>query len=318
MTPSHSPSATTDTSPPLATARGSEREPIRLRIEGMTCGSCVARVERALQSVEGVARARVNLSTEVATVESAGPGAPVVERVRLIEAVRRAGYEAEPFRPADASANTLDRTHHERLRRQKQALWQAIAIAAPVMGLHWLAPLLQSHESGGHVWPHAIQGLLTAVLLGSAAGAPILVGGVRAVIHRSANMDVLISLGVLAAFGSGAVEVLFGRADAADFHAAAMILAFINLGRYFEIRAKHGAATAVAALARRMPSMARLVTDDGIREVPVERIRPGDRVRVPQDTVVPVDGVVIDGEASVDESSITGEAMPRRRAMDDE
>jgi Cu+-exporting ATPase len=131
-------------------------------------------------------------------------------------------------------------------------------------------------------------------------------------------MDVLISLGVLAAFGSGAVEVLFGRADAADFHAAAMILAFINLGRYFEIRAKHGAATAVAALARRMPSTARLVTDDGIREVPVERIRPGDRVRVPQDTVVPVDGVVIDGEASVDESSITGEAMPRRRAMDDE
>jgi Cu+-exporting ATPase len=260
----------------------------------------------------------VNLSTEVATVESADPGAPGVERVRLIEAVRRAGYEAEPFRLADASTNTLDRTHEERLRRQKQALWQAIAIAAPVMGLHWLTPLLQSHESGGHVWPHAIQGLLTAVLLGSSAGAPILVGGVRAVIHRSANMDVLISLGVLAAFGSGAVEVLLGRPDAADFHAAAMILAFINLGRYLEIRAKHGAATAVAALARRMPSTARLVTDDGIREVPVERIRPGDRVRVPQDTIVPVDGVVIDGEASVDESSITGEAMPRRRAPNDE
>ncbi len=317
MTASNPPSGMIDSDGPLASARGSDREAVRLRIEGMTCGSCVARVERALQSVAGVARARVNLSTEVATVELTDPGAPGVERARLIEAVRRAGYEAEPFRPADALTNTLDRTHEERLRRQKQALWQAIAIAAPVMGLHWLAPLLQSHESGGHVWPHAIQGLLTAVLLRSSAGAPILVGGVRAVIHRSANMDVLISLGVLAAFGSGAVEVLFGRPDAADFHAAAMILAFI-LGRYLEIRAKHGAATAVAALARRMPSTARLVTDAGIREVPVERIRPGDRVRVPQDTIVPVDGVVIDGEASVDESSITGEAMPRRRAPNDE
>jgi len=289
-------------------------EPIRLHIEGMKCGSCVAHVERALQSVAGAARVSVNLSTEVATVEAAD-GA--LEGSVLIDAVRRAGYEAKRCFPIRRTTDTSDPTHDERLRRQKLALWQAIAIAVPVMGLHWASPVLWFHDAGGHFWPHAIQGLLTALLLGSSAGAPILIGGLRAVVHRSANMDVLISLGVLAAFGSGAVQVFFGRPDAADFHAAAMILAFINLGRYFEIRAKHGAAAAVAALAKRMLSTALLVTDDGIREAPVESIRPGDCVRVPPDTVVPVDGVVAAGEASVDESSITGEPMPRRRAEGD-
>ncbi len=275
----------------------------------------MARVESALRSVEGVAEARVNLTTETAVID---PIEKAVDRRRLVDAVRRAGYEAVSLRPADAATTSLDRNHADRLRKQKQALWQAIAIALPVMGLHWFSPVLQSHETGGHLWPHAIQGLLTAVLLGSAAGAPILVGGLRAAIHGSANMDVLISMGVSAAFGSGVVAVLFGQPDAADFHAAAMILAFINLGRYSEIRAKHGAANAVSLLVRRMPSTARLVTADGIQEVAVERIQVGDMVRVPQDTVVPVDGVIVEGEAGVDESSITGEPLPRQRTIGDD
>ena len=257
----------------------------------------------------------MNLATETAIIESIKQN---VDRRRLMDAVRRAGYEAEPLRPADSATTSLDRTHADRLRKQKQALWQAIAIALPVMGLHWFSPVLQSHETSGHLWPHVIQGLLTAVLLGSSAGAPILVGGIRALVHGSANMDVLISMGVSAAFGSGVVAVLFGQPDAADFHAAAMILAFINLGRYMEIRAKHSAADAVSLLVRRMPSTARLVTDDGIREVAIERIQVGDMIRVPQDAVVPVDGQITEGEAGIDESSITGEPLPRRRKIGDE
>ncbi|MFH1111276.1 MAG: cation-translocating P-type ATPase [Planctomycetota bacterium] len=289
-------------------------EPIQLRIEGMTCGGCVARVERALQSVDGVARARVNLTTEVATIEG-GDATP--SRQALIEAVRRAGYDADTFRSGDAVTTGLDRTHSERLRQQKQALGQAIALAGPVMALHWLAPILQSHDHGGHVWPHGLQALLCTLLLFSSAAAPILVGGLRAVLHRSPNMDLLISLGVCVAYASGVVNLLRGGPDAAEFDAAAMILAFINLGRYLELRAKHGAATAISALVRRMPATAQLVTPDGIQEARIERIKPGDTVRIAQDTVVPVDGTVVEGEGAVDESAVTGESMPRHRRAGD-
>ncbi len=263
-----------------------------------------------MQSVSGVSQARVNLSSQLATVDLSGHS---VSPGVLIEAIRSAGYDAEVLRPGGEAQHSLDRDHVEQLRRQKQAMSQAIAVAIPVMAIHWLAPVLASHEVGGHVWPHAIQGLLTAMLLGSSAGAPILVGGVRAVLHRVGNMDLLITLGVGTAFVAGVVNVFGGRADAADFHAAAMILAFINVGRFLELRARHGASSAVASLARRMPTTALLVTGDGIQKVPVEKIQPDDRVRVPEDHVIPVDGEVMEGEAAVDESSLTGEPLPQRR-----
>ena len=288
--------------------------PIQLRIEGMTCGGCVDRVERALRSVDGVAGARVNLTTEIAVVE---PGDPPPARAALLEAVREAGYDADTFRSGDLSSTGVGRTHAAKLQQQKQALGQAAATAVPIMALHWLAPTLQSSDIGGHVWPHVVQALLCFLLLGSSAGAPILVGGLRAIVHRTPNMDLLISLGVSVAFASGVANLLTGGMDAAEFDAAAMILAFINLGRYLELRAKHQASRAISALVLRMPATANVVTPEGLREVRVDRIRIGDRVRVAQDLTVPVDGVVVDGEAAVDESAITGESVPRQRGPGD-
>ncbi len=316
-------------------------ESIRLRIEGMTCGGCVSRVERALQSVSGVAAARVNLTTGIATVEALGEGTKarrhegtkissppplsvggrgveIPDRQALIEAVRAAGYDADTFRGGDAALTGMEQTHQARLREQKQSLGQAIALSVPIMGLHWLAPLLQSHEHGGHVWPHVVQGLLCTLLLGSSAGAPILVGGLRAVIHRTPNMDLLIALGVTVAYVAGVANLLTGGMDQAEFDAAAMILAFINLGRYLELRAKHDASSAVASLARRVPNTAQLVTDGGTREVRVDSIRTGDRLRVAPDTIIPVDGRILEGEAAIDESSLTGEALPGHAQRGDE
>ena len=327
-------------------------ESIRLRIEGMTCGGCVARVERALQSVSGVAAARVNLTTGIATVEALGEGTKarrhegtkissppplsvggrgveIPDRQALIEAVRAAGYDADTFRGGDAALTGMEQTHQARLREQKQSLGQAIALSVPIMGLHWLAPLLQSHEHGGHVWPHVVQGLLCTLLLGSSAGAPILVGGLRAVVHRTPNMDLLIALGVTVAYVAGVANLLTGGMDQAEFDAAAMILAFINLGRYLELRAKHDASSVVAALARRVPTTAQLVIRDstgrqaasgttqgasGTREVHVDSVRPGDRLRIAPDTIVPVDGRILEGEAAIDESTLTGESVPRHAA----
>jgi Cu+-exporting ATPase len=307
-------------------------EPIRLRVEGMTCGGCVARVERALQSVPGVVTARVNLTTGIATVEAApnrerrppplplslGGRGEIPDRQALIDAVRAAGYDADTFRGVDTALTGIEQTHQARLREQKQALGQAIALALPVMALHWLAPVLQSREHGGHVWPHAVQALLCTVLLGSSAAAPILVGGLRAIFHRTPNMDLLISLGVTVAYIAGVANLLSGGPDQAEFDSAAMILAFINLGRYFELRAKHDASSAVAALARRVPTMAQLVTARGTREVRVDSIRRGDRLRIAPDTIVPVDGRILEGRAGVDESTLTGEALPRHAAPGDE
>ncbi|MFQ5494255.1 MAG: heavy metal translocating P-type ATPase [Phycisphaerae bacterium] len=290
-----------------ADGHGSEAS-VRLHIEGMTCGSCVARVERSLASVPGVQRAEVDLTTELARVELADPPAP---RRELIEAVQRAGYHADPIRAGDAATAGLESTQQHRLRQQRQALFQGVALAAPILAIHWLAPVLQSGERGGSVWPVAIEGLLCLVLLGSSAGAPILVAGLRAILHRSPNMDLLVSMGVSVAFVSGVVSLVSGAEREAQFHAAAMILAFINVGRYLEIRARRDATTAVAALARRMPRTARLVSEEGVTEVAVERIRAGDRVRVASGEIIPVDGTIREGEAGVETSAVTGEPMPR-------
>lgn len=280
----------------------------------MTCGSCVARVEQALRSVDGIVDARVNLITETATIVSSEDSA---QRAALIQAVRRAGYDATALRPGDRVSGRLDRNQENRLREQRQALVQALGLAVPVVALHWLGPTIQAGAAGGHVWPIAIQTLLSLLLLCSSAGAPILAGGLRAVIHRSPNMDLLISVGVTVAFVAGAAGLVTGHQDAAHFHALAMILTMINLGRYFEIRARRDAASAVAALARRLPRTAQRVTVDGLEEVPVDQIAAGDRIRVPPDKVVPVDGTVSEGEAACDESAVTGESVPCHRRVGD-
>ncbi len=295
-------------------AAEASRPTYQLHIEGMSCGGCVATVERALQSIEGVTGARVNLTTETATIEVAEQPP---RRSDLIEAVRRAGYDAQTSRPSDRVLTGLERTHAATLRQHKQALAQAVGLGLPVVALHWLAPVLRGDSPGGDIWPVAIEALLCATLLASSAGAPILVGAIRAVAYRTPNMDLLIGMGVSVAFVASVVSLVTGAVEASHFPAVAMIIGFITLGRYFEVRAKRDASAAISALVRRMPTTAQLVTPDGTKQIPVERLAPGDRVRVPADTIVPVDGQVVEGEAAVDESPVTGESSPRHRRVGD-
>ncbi len=285
---------------------------VKLRIEGMTCGACVARIERALHAVDGVRRARVNLTTETATVDSAGAGVEM-----LIAAVRAAGYDARRAQSAGRELTELESNQAADLQRQRQAMVQAIGLALPIIGLEWAGAVLQSGHAGGHVWWRILQGLLCAMLMLSPAGGPILAGGVRAIIHRAPNMDLLITLGVVAAFVSSAVSVVAPGVDMYHFHAAAMILGFINVGKYLETRARREASSAVAALARRTPKTALRVRDGGVETIPVAQVAVGDRIRVPDDTVVPVDGTVCEGSAAVDQSMMTGESLPVTRAVGD-
>lgn len=287
----------------------------QFRIEGMTCGGCVARVERALLSVPGVHQAQVNLTTEIATVEF---GPAFSDRKLLYSAVRNAGYDVDTFRAADQSFTGVERTHSARLQQQKQSLMQAIGLTVPIFMLHVLTPMIRGTASGSEFWPVVIEAMLCTLLIGSSAGAPILVGGFRAIIHRSANMDLLISLGVVVAYIASVISLLMGDVNTTHFHTAAMILAFINLGRYFEMRAKRDASSSISALVRRMPTSAQLVTHEGTKEVRIERIQIGDRIAVAQDMIIPVDGKIVEGEAAVDESAVTGESMPHHRGVGDD
>lgn len=287
---------------------------VKLSIDGMHCGSCVSRVERALASVPGVRDARVNLTTGSAVVE--GEAAPP-RLDDLVSAVRHAGYDARPFRPA-AESSAWERSQSQRLRQHRQAVVVALGLGLPIMALDFAGPALSSTHAGGHLWWQAIQALLTLMLLRSPAGGPILAGGLVAIGRRTPNMDSLISLAVATAFLAGVASFFVPGLQAFHFHAIAMILLFINIGRYLEARARRQASGGVAALAQRMPTTALRVTEAGVAPTPVAQLQKGDRVRIPHDTVVPVDGEVIEGEAAVDEAAITGESVPRRVCVGDE
>jgi len=302
--------------PDLLEQRARTDHKVILRISGMTCGSCVAHVEKALRAVGGVRDAAVNLATETAVVTLADPGLDTRE---LTAAVQRAGYEAYAMQPAASFAGAADaglaRPRRGRTRRGERAMLIAFALGLPVIAIHAFARHLPGAHPQAAAWPGVLQAILVAVMLASPAGAPILAGGVRAAWHRAPNMDVLIGLGVSAAFVGSLVamisEVLSrGRFYETHFEMAAMILIFIDAGRYLEGRARGQASSALRALAARAPRIATLVRGNEIVVVPLAEVKVGDVLRVNADEYVPADGRVVAGEAAVDQSMLTGESVP--------
>lgn len=260
-----------------------------------------------MQSVDGVDEASVNLLAESATASVRDRDAAAM----LIERVRAAGYDAESVAAGRDLLDRLssDRDHRESLRRHRQALVQAIGLALPVIGLEYLIPYLWG--TGAAQAPGRLMQVVLLVMLAiSPAGAPILIGGLRALLHRAGNMELLITTGVVAAFVSGVYGTIAHDPAFIHFHAAAMILAIVCIGRYLEARARGRATAAIAALARRAPKEALVRRGDAWEKIPADRVEKGDSVRVPIHMAIPVDGEVIDGSADVDERLLTGEPMP--------
>ncbi len=287
---------------------------IHMRIEGMNCGSCVSRVREAILSAGGAKAAEVSLAGETAVVqvERDTPFETLADRVRL------AGYEATEIKDqAGDDDATEQREFAKRLRIGRQAVITALMYGLPVMGLEFLGPRLASAAPGGEVWWRVLQGVLCAMLLYSPAGGPIIFGGLRAAWHRAPNMDSLIALGVLAAFVSSAVAVALPGVTQYHFHAVAMILAFINFGRYLETKARRGVTESISALMQRVPRRAVRLEGGEAVEVDISDLNVGDRIRVAGDTQVPVDGVVLSGGGEVDQSMLTGEAMPVSKQVGD-
>jgi cation-transporting ATPase V len=264
-----------------------------LLVEGMTCASCPARIQRVLARHEGVHDARVNFVTRQARV-SYDPS--VVDLGALGGAIDDLGYHAVPFASGDVGAED------ERTREQRQ--WLArVALSAPLAA----AVVALVYAFGDQTWARWTAFGLT-IPVQFIAGWPILASGVSRARHLSANMDTLIALGTLTAFVTSTVR-LFIAGDV-YFDSAAVIIAFIVLGRFFEARARTRASGAIRALLELGANEARVLLDGEERLVPVDEVTVGMLVRVRPGDKIPVDGVVVDGRSSIDESMLTGESLP--------
>jgi copper-transporting P-type ATPase V len=310
-------------SPSLAADPAVGRTTLELDVTGMTCASCVSRVQRALGREPGVAEAIVNLVTGRATVEVA---AGAVEPSRLVEVVERIGYGARAVEdnastPAEAVAEI------EAAEASERAGWlRRIAVAVPlslvIVVLSYTAP----HDETAR-W---IVGVLCAPVQ-FWCGWPFLRGAWLAARARTTNMDTLIAVGTLTAFAYSTVELLTvtnlhdhggpGGEFSGHLHydMAAAIITFLLIGRWAESSARSRAGRAVRELTTLGALQARLVDpadpDAPERLVPVEAVRRGDRFAVRPGDKVPVDGVVVWGSSAVDESMLTGESLPVQKTV---
>ncbi|EIK52818.1 heavy metal translocating P-type ATPase [Stutzerimonas stutzeri TS44] len=273
---------------------------VELAIEGMTCASCVGRVERALLKVPGVRSAAVNLASERARVELLG----TLEPNALIQAVEGAGYHAQAVEQAQPlGADNAER----RLRRERLAVLLALLLAAPLVipmfgdlfGLHWMLP----------AWLQFLLATPVQFIL----GARFYIAGWKAVRAGSGNMDLLVALGTSAGYGLSLYQwwaTPAGQMPHLYFEASAVVIALVLLGKYLESRAKRQTSAAIRALEALRPERATRVVDGREEDVAIAALRLGDRVLVKPGERFPVDGEVLEGESQADEALISGESLP--------
>jgi Cu+-exporting ATPase len=283
---------------------GVARQEFNLDIEGMTCASCVGRVEKALRKVDGVADVSVNLATESARIHAAG-----VRLAALVDAVDAAGYRATPHRAA--SADKIPTTKQDKEGR-------AVVLAA-LLSLPLVVPMLLE-PFGAHMMLPAWLQLALATPVQFWLGARFYRAGWKAVKARAGNMDLLVALGTSAAYGLSLYQLLFRRADGMPhlyFEAAAVVITLVLLGKWLEARAKKQTASAIRALQVLRPESARVRRDGVDTDLPIGQVRMGDIVVVRPGERVAVDGMVIEGVSQIDESLITGESLPKPKQAGD-
>ena len=275
---------------------GVAAQTIDLAITGMTCASCVGRVEQALGKVPGVLKATVNLATERAAVRAAS-GALAVDE--LIVAIKRAGYEASVIGDANA--------------KPKSFVNPALPVVlAAILSFPLLLPMLAEPFGLHAMLPGWIQFLL-ATPVQFVLGARFYRAGWKALLARSGNMDLLVALGTSAAYGLSVYQWLAAPAGAMAhlyFEASAVVITLVLLGKWLEVRAKRQTTDAIRALNALKPDRATVRKDGVDSEVALAAVQLNDIVVVKPGERIAVDGQVVEGESHVDESLITGESLP--------
>lgn len=321
----------------------------RLQIAGMSCAACQHYVERALRSVPGVESANVNLLAHTAQIVSEQP----LDAEPLIKAVRQAGYDASlPSAPRAERAGAAESqresasAEHDTGRLGLRVIVSLVAgavamiLSMPLMmrgssdplltaASHAMAPLMPASLMRVPAQPVRWFLCVLALAIMLLAAPEIYLAAWRAAKHRATNMNTLIAIGTLSAFAASLVAVFAGGA-AADvyFESVILILAFLLAGRWLEARARRSATGAIRGFAELTASTARLVDIDPAVEspdygsapetvLPLDAIQPGDLVRILPADRIPLDGIIVDGRSSVDESMLTGESLPVTRSRGD-
>ncbi|MDM1292433.1 heavy metal translocating P-type ATPase [Acinetobacter indicus] len=286
--------------------------PIELSIDGMTCASCVARVEKALKKVPGVQQANVNLATEQAWVEAD----TTVSADKLIQAIRKAGYDAQLQTTTTTEQADQKASEQQQLKRD---LLISLVLAIPVFVLEMGSHLIPAF----HMWVmHQIgqmpswllQFVLTTLVL-LFPGRRFYQKGIPALLRFAPDMNSLVAVGTLAAYSFSVVatfmpQLLPEGTVNVYFEAAAVIVSLILLGRYFEAKAKGRTSQAIQHLIGMQPKTARIVRNGQSVEVPLAEVSSGMQVDIRPGERIPVDGEVLDGRSYVDESMISGEPLP--------
>lgn len=297
-------------------------------VTGMSCASCVARVEKAVNKVDGVTSCSVNLLTNSMSVDGD------VKSSDVISAVEKAGYGAS----LKGNSSKENKTNDEPLKdtetpKLKKRLFSSLVFLLLLMYISmghmmWGFPL-PSILANNHIAMGLIQLLLTGIIM--VINQKFFISGFKALIHRSPNMDTLVALGAGASF-IYSVYALFAMTNAQVnndmslvmkymdefyFESAGMILTLITLGKMLESYSKGKTTDAIKGLMNLAPKKATILVDNAEKVVPIEKVKIGDIFVVKPGENIPVDGVVIEGESAVNESALTGESIPADKTVGD-
>lgn len=282
-----------------------------LLIEGMTCAACSTRVEKVLNKVDGVTKANVNLSTNKAMIEFPS-GA--VEVDTLINAVEKAGYKAELEIERD-----LDREKELRekeIRSLKTSFIISAILSIPLFSAMFFH-MAGVHNALGNILNNGWFQLALATPVQFIIGARFYKGAYNSLRGGGANMDVLIAMGTSAAYFFSIYNLLIGVHEY-YFESSAVIITLILLGKLFEAVAKGKTSEAIKKLMGLQPKTARVVRDGNEIDLPIEKLEIGDTIVVRPGEKVPVDGIIVEGHSSLDESMLTGESIPVDKTVGDE
>ena len=281
----------------------------QLLINGMSCASCVSRVQKALQAVPGVTQARVNLAERTALVMGSAPAA------ELVSAVEQAGYGAEAI---EDDIKRRERQQETALATLKRFRWQAIVallVGVPIMLWGMIGDNMMVTEANRSLWLGI--GVLTLAVM-VFAGGHFYTSAWKSLRNGTATMDTLVALGTGAAWLYSMSVNIWPQwfpmeARHLYYEASAMIIGLINLGHMLEARARQRSSKALERLLDLTPPTARVVTPEGEKNLPLAEVQPGMTLRLTTGDRVPVDGEIRDGEGWFDEAMLTGEPVPQQK-----
>ena len=288
-----------------------------LIIEGAGCASCVSKIENSLKSVSGVTSAEMNFADRTVTVVGNA------HENELIKAVESVGYNAKTLESGqeDDALEEKEKAEWAYYKKLMRETWIALALGVPLMAYALITGEVNVNTTNERIaW--LIIGILTGGVL-YVSGKHFFVGAWKSFVNHSANMDTLIALGTGTAWLYSMVVVFFPEtvpplARHVYFEATAIIIGLIDLGLALEIKARGRTSQAIKRLIGLQAKTARVVRDEKELDIPIENVLLGDIVRVRPGEKIPVDGSIVDGHTTIDESMLTGEPMPVEKQQDDE